>query len=85
MAGYFRVLFFASLLVVLSCCLVGLGPGAWCAAVLGLVAGSASIHSYKHDSRTPMKYSWVIGFGLLLLKPIPVYPMGGIFVSYPYP
>jgi hypothetical protein len=26
MAGYFRVLFFASLLVVLSCFLVGLGP-----------------------------------------------------------
>jgi hypothetical protein len=27
MADYFRVLFFASLLVTLSCCLVGLGPG----------------------------------------------------------
>jgi hypothetical protein len=26
MAGYFRVLFFASLLVALSCCLVGPGP-----------------------------------------------------------
>jgi hypothetical protein len=27
----------------------------------------------------------VIGFGLLLPKPIPVYPMGGDFVPYPYP
>jgi hypothetical protein len=27
MTGYFRVLFFASLLVVLPCCLIGLGPG----------------------------------------------------------
>jgi hypothetical protein len=32
-----------------------------------------------------MKYPWVIGFGLLLPKPIPVYPMGGDFVPYPYP
>jgi hypothetical protein len=40
MAGYFRVLFFASLPVALSCCIVGLGLGAWCAVVLGLVAGS---------------------------------------------
>jgi hypothetical protein len=85
MAGYFSVLFFASLLVALSCCLVGLGPGAWCAAVLGLVAGLASTHSYKHDTCTRMKYPWVIGFGLLLPKPIPVYPMGGDFVPYPYP
>jgi hypothetical protein len=54
MAGYFRVLFFASLLVALSCCLVGLGPEAWCAAVLGLVAGSASTHSYTHDMCTRM-------------------------------
>jgi hypothetical protein len=37
MADYFRVLFFASLLVSLSCCLVGLGARAWCAAMLGLV------------------------------------------------
>jgi hypothetical protein len=85
MAGYFRVLFFASLLVALSCCFVRLGPRAWCAAVLGLVAGSTSTHSYKHDRCTRMKYPWVIGFGLLLLKPIPVYPMGGDFVPYPYP
>jgi hypothetical protein len=28
MAGYFKVLFFASLLVALSCCLVGLRPSA---------------------------------------------------------
>jgi hypothetical protein len=66
MVGYFRVLFFASLLVALLFCLVGLGPEAWCAVVLGLVAGSASTHSYKHE-------------------PIPVYPMGGDFVPYPYP
>jgi hypothetical protein len=39
MAGYFRVLFFATLQVVaLSCCLVGIGPRAWCATVLRLVA-----------------------------------------------
>jgi hypothetical protein len=84
MAGYFRVLFFASLLVALSCCLVGLGPRAWCATMLGLVAGSTSTHSYKHDRCTRMKYPWVIVFGLLLPKPIPVYPMGGDFVPYPY-
>jgi hypothetical protein len=84
MAGYFRVLFFASLLVALPCCLVGLGLGAWCAAVLGLVAGSVSTHSYKYDKCTRMKYTWVIGFGLLFLKPIPVYPMSGDFVPYPY-
>jgi hypothetical protein len=71
MTDYFRVLFFASLLVALPCCLIGLGPGAWCAAVLGLVAGSASTHSYKHDRCTRMKYPWVIGFGLFLPKPIP--------------
>jgi hypothetical protein len=56
MAGYFRGLFFASLLVALSCCLVGIGPGAWCAAMLGLVVGSASTHSYKWDRCTRMKY-----------------------------
>jgi hypothetical protein len=85
MAGYFRVLFFANLLVALPCCLVGLGPRAWCAVVLGLVADSASTHSYKYDRCTCIKYPWVIGFGLLLPKPIPVYPMGGDFVPYPYP
>jgi hypothetical protein len=88
MTSYFRVLFFASLLVALPCCLIGLGPRAWCAAMLaqlGLVAGSASTHSYKHGRCTHMKYPWVIGFGLLLLKPIPVYSMGGDFVPYPYP
>jgi hypothetical protein len=85
MTGYFRVLFFASLLVALPCCLIGLGPGAWCAAVLRLVAGSASTHSYKHSRCTRMKYPWVIGFGLLLPKPISVYPMSGDFVPYPYP
>jgi hypothetical protein len=53
--------------------------------MLGLVAGSASTHSYKHDRCTRIKYPWVIGFGLLLPKPIPVYPMGGDFVPYPYP
>jgi hypothetical protein len=84
MTGYFRVLFFASLLVVLPCCLVGLGHGAWCAVVLGLVAGSAS-NSYKQDMCTCMKYPWVIGFGLLLPKPIPVYPIGEDFIPYPYP
>jgi hypothetical protein len=47
MAGYFRLLFFANLLVALSCCLVGLGHGAWCAVMLGLVAGSTLTHSYK--------------------------------------
>jgi hypothetical protein len=31
-----------------------------------------------------MKYPWIIGFELLFPKPIPVYPMGGYFVSYPY-
>jgi hypothetical protein len=83
MTGYFRVFFFASLLVALSCCLVGLGPEAWCAAVLGLVAGWTSTHSYKHDRYTRIKYPWVIRFGLLLPKPIPVYPMGEDFVPYP--
>jgi hypothetical protein len=80
-------------LLALSCCLVGLGPRVWCAAVLGLVADSASTHSYKLDRCTRMKYSWIIVFGILLPKPIPVYPMGEdfvpypwtIFVSYPYP
>jgi|UPI0002217B72 hypothetical protein len=57
----------------------------WCAAVLGLVVGSASTHSYKHDRCTRMKDPWVIGFGLLLPKPIPVYLMGGDFVLYLYP
>jgi hypothetical protein len=84
MAGYFRVLFFANLLVVLSCCLVGLGPRAWCATVLGLVTGSASTHSYKQAKCTRMKYPWVIRFGLLLLKLILVYPMSEDFASYPY-
>jgi hypothetical protein len=46
MASYFRVLFFTSLHVALLC-LVGLGSGVWCAAVLGLVAGLASTYSYK--------------------------------------
>jgi hypothetical protein len=86
MAGYFRVLVCASLLVALPCCLVGLGPRTWRAVVLGLVAGWASTHSYRQDRCTRMKYPWVvIGFGLLLPKPIPVYPMGGDFVPYPYP
>jgi hypothetical protein len=85
MAGYFRILFFASLLVALPCYLVGLGPGAWYATTLGLVDSSTSTHSYKHDRYTRMKYPWVIGFGLLLPKPITVYPMGGDFVPYPYP
>jgi hypothetical protein len=84
MADYFRFLFFASLLVALPFCLVGLVPGAWCAAVLGLVAGSASTNSYKHDRCTRMKYSWVIGFELLLSKPISVYPIGRDFVTYSY-
>jgi hypothetical protein len=56
MASYFRVLFFASLLVVLLCCLVGLGPEAWCDVVLGLVTSSTSTHLYKHDKYTRMKY-----------------------------
>jgi hypothetical protein len=51
----------------------------------GLGAGSASTHSYKQDRCTRMKYPWVIGFRLLLSKPIPVYPMGGDFVPYSYP
>jgi hypothetical protein len=84
MADYFRVLFFSSLLVALSCCLVGLGHGAWRAAVLGLVAGSASTHSYKQDRCTRMKYPWVIEFGLLLPKHIPIYRMETFFVPYPY-
>jgi hypothetical protein len=50
-----------------------------------LGGGSASTHSYKHDRCTRMKYPWVIEFGLLLPKPILVYPMGGDFVPYPYP
>jgi hypothetical protein len=49
------------------------------------MADSASTHSYKQDRYTRMKYPWVIGFGLLLPKPIPVYPMGRDFVPYPYP
>jgi hypothetical protein len=51
----------------------------------GLMADSASTHSYKQDRCTRMKYPWVIRFGLLLPKPIPVYPMSGDFVPYPYP
>jgi hypothetical protein len=51
----------------------------------GLMANSASTHSYKQDKCTRMKYPWVIGFELLLPKPILVYPMGGDFVSYSYP
>jgi hypothetical protein len=85
MAGYFRILFFASLLVALSYCLVGLEPEAWCAVVLGLVAGSVSIHSYKQDRCTRMKYSWLIGFELLLPKLIPIYSMCEDFVLCPYP
>jgi hypothetical protein len=60
MTGYFRLLFFASLLVALSCCLIELGPRAWCTVVMGLVVGSASTHSYKHDRCTRMKYTWVM-------------------------
>jgi hypothetical protein len=85
MVGYFRVLFFASLPVALPCCIVALGLGAWCVAVLGLMAGSESTHSYKQNMYTRMKYPWVIGFGLWLPKPKPVYPMGEDFVPYPYP
>jgi hypothetical protein len=48
------------------------------------MADSASTHSYKQDRCTRMKYSWVIGFGLLLPKPIPIYPMGEDFVPYLY-
>jgi hypothetical protein len=55
-AYFFRVLFFASLLVSLLCCLVGLGPEAWCVAVLGLLSDSVSTHSYKQDRCTRMKY-----------------------------
>jgi hypothetical protein len=76
--------FFTSLHVALLC-LVGLGPGVWCAVVLGLVAGSTSTYSYKKDRCTRMKYPWVIGFELLLPKPIPVYPISGDFVPYPHP
>jgi hypothetical protein len=46
----------------------------------GLGGQLASTHSYKHE-----KYPWLIGFRLLLSKPILVYPMGGDFVPYPYP
>jgi hypothetical protein len=84
MASYFRVLFFSSLLVVMPCCLVGLRPRAWCAGVLGLMASSASTHSYKQDRCTYMKYSWVNGFGLLFTKPTLVYAMCGDFILYPY-
>jgi hypothetical protein len=49
------------------------------------MADSVSTHSYKQDRCTRMKYLWVIGFGLLLPKPILVYPMGGDFVPYSYP
>jgi hypothetical protein len=85
MTGYFKVLFFVSLLVALPCCLVGLGHGAWCAVVLGLVAGSASTYLYKQDRCTRMEYPWVIGFGLLLPKLIHIYPIGEDFVTYLYP
>jgi hypothetical protein len=78
------ILGFCFLLVALSCCLVGLGPGAWCAVVLGLVIGSASTHSYKQDRCTRIKHPWVIKFGLLLPKSIPVYPMGRDFVPHPH-
>jgi hypothetical protein len=84
MSDYFRVLFFASLLVALSCCLVGLRPRVWCAGVLVLMVSSTSTHSYKQDRCTCMKYSWVTGFQLLLLKPIFVYAISGDFVPYPY-
>jgi hypothetical protein len=73
------------MLVSLPCCLVGLGPEAWCVVVLVLVFGSASTHSYKQDRYTRMKYLWIIEFGLLLTKLILVYSMGGDFVSYTYP
>jgi hypothetical protein len=82
--GWFILGFFSSLLVALLCCLVGLGPRVWCADVLGLMVVSASTQSYKQDKCTCMKYPWVIGFGLLLLKHIHVYPMSGDFVPYPY-
>jgi hypothetical protein len=49
------------------------------------VADLASTNSYKQDKCTRMEYPWVIGFRLLLPKPIPVYPIGGDFVPYPYP
>jgi hypothetical protein len=51
----------------------------------GLMVDLASTHSYKQDRCTRMKYPWVIGFGLLLPKTIPVYPMGEDFVPYSYP
>jgi hypothetical protein len=58
MTGYFRVLFFASLLVSLPCFLVRLGPGprrlVRCRAELS--GQLASTHSYKQDICTCMKY-----------------------------
>jgi hypothetical protein len=84
MPDFLGFCFFASLLVALSCCLVGLGPEARCVIMLDLVAGSTSTHSYKYNRYTRIKYSWVIGFGLLLLKPLPVYPMSEDFVPYSY-
>jgi hypothetical protein len=84
MAGYFRVLFFASLLVALSCCLVGLGPGAlscwaWWSARLDLNSFIQTRQVYTYE--TPMcNRIWIIDS-----QTIPVYPMSGDFVPYPYP
>jgi hypothetical protein len=53
MAGYFRVLFFDSLLVSLLCCLVGLRPEVRCRVGLGVWLGLNSFlqqgQVYKHE------------------------------------
>jgi hypothetical protein len=49
-----------------------------------LVVGLASNYSYNQDKCTRMKYPWVIGFGLLLSKPIPICPINEDFIPYPY-
>jgi hypothetical protein len=49
------------------------------------LGGRLGLNSFiQHDRGTRMKYPWVIGFGLLLPKPILVYPMGEDFVLYLY-
>jgi hypothetical protein len=67
---------------VLACCPAGLGVGLL--VDRGQLALKQSSVQYKNDKCTCIKYPWVIGFGLLFPKPIPVYPMGGHFVPYTY-
>jgi hypothetical protein len=95
MTGYFRVLFFASLLVALPCCLIGLGPRVWCAVVLG--CGWLGLNSFI-QTRQVYTYEIPMSNRVRIIAfqthtrlpngwrfcPISI-PMGTIFVPYPYP